>query len=93
MAKFKVTLFLKEIPFQAEAKDLYEVMERLDACCDIIKNPMDDPERLATYQDLARIEHADKDSSLSVSDRPISITYTVSAVGFMLGNGPCGFSV
>lgn len=91
MAKFKVALFLNNFPFQIEAHDLFEVMQRLDSCCDVLKMPMNSNERLATYEDLARIEHGEKDSSLSIADRPISVSFTANPIGFNLGPRPAVF--
>lgn len=88
MSKYKVAIFLREIPFQAEASDMRDVMDRLDALCEVIRQPLDASARLDIYEKLSSMEHAGKDSSLSVADRPISISFTSSPVGFMVG--PCG---
>lgn len=71
MAKFRVSIFIKNKPFSAKADDIHTVMELIDV---LAEKPLDATEELNTLKDLARLEHQNETVDLSIAGRPISVT-------------------
>lgn len=71
MAKFRVSIFIKNKPFSAKADDIHTVMELIDV---LAEKPLDATEELNTLKDLARLEHQNQTVDMSIAGRPISVT-------------------